>query len=53
VVKQGDAGFIELTEAALAAGGTVVVDQVTGDLSLDLQSLMRQQVSGPAGQRTI
>jgi hypothetical protein len=55
LVKQEGGQLVKPAEMALAIelGETVIVDEVTENLGLGLQSIMRKQVSQQGGQNTI
>jgi|TARA_B110000285_G_scaffold216253_1_gene263367 dynein heavy chain, axonemal len=53
VVKQNDSQFKKLIEIAIDMGRTVVVENVGEEIGMNLQSLMKKQVSKYGGQRMV
>ena len=53
VIKQNDAQFKKLIEIAIDMGRTVIVEQIGEKVTMNLQSLMKKQVSKYGGSRMI
>lgn len=50
MIKQNDNQFKKMIELAIETGRTVIVEQVEDQINMNLQSLLKKQVSKHAGQ---
>lgn len=49
MIKQNDSQFKKMIELAIETGRTVIVEQVEDQINMNLQSLLKKQVSKHGG----